>query len=146
MVVANRTRLNEAMDVLKDGLIPYVEAQLEAHLGDDWIDRFKNENRYVNLKSDGSVHWDVQLLCKTISGGYWNTIFQSKLDRIVRTYTNELLDVRNKIAHEEQFSGDQTYRALDTMQLLCEQVGATANANLLGSAKQDHQRLSLIHI
>ena len=85
MVVANRTRLNEAMDVLKDGLIPYVETQLEAKLGEKWIEKFQSENRYVKLADDGSVHWDVQLLCKTISGGYWNTIFEDKLDRVART-------------------------------------------------------------
>ena len=140
MVVANRTRLNEAMDVLKDGLIPYVETQLEAKLGEKWIEKFQSENRYVKLADDGSVHWDVQLLCKTISGGYWNTIFGDQLDRIVRTYTNELLDIRNNLAHEKQFSGDDTYRALDTMQRLCEQVGASVNAKMLGEAKQNHQR------
>ena len=140
MVVANRTRLNEAMDVLKDGLIPYVETQLEAKLGEKWIEKFQSENRYVKLADDGSVHWDVQLLCKTISGGYWNTIFGDQLDRVARTYTNELLDVRNRIAHEEKFSGEDTFRALDTMQRLCELVGAGPNKELLGKAKADHQR------
>jgi hypothetical protein len=41
-----------------------------------------------------------------------------------RTWAKELVGVRNKLAHlgGEDFSDDDTWRALDTMSRLCEQI------------------------
>ncbi len=51
----------------------------------------------------------------------WNDLFRKKLARDYRTWANELLGTRHKLAHigEEDFSQDDTWRALDTVARFC---------------------------
>lgn len=46
--------------------------------------------------------------------------------RVQRSWASELIDARNRWAHNEAFSTNQAYRALDTAQLLLNAVGAAS--------------------
>jgi len=54
----------------------------------------------------------------------WNTVFDKTLGRGERDNISELRDVRNKWAHQNPFSSDDTYRALDTAHRLLLAVSA----------------------
>ena len=54
----------------------------------------------------------------------WNQVFRSSLGRTERSLVNELRDVRNRWAHQETFSTDDAYRALDSTQRLLAAVGS----------------------
>jgi Swt1-like HEPN len=47
----------------------------------------------------------------------WSEVFRRILGKTERSLVNELLAVRNGWAHQETFSGDDTYRALVSHQL-----------------------------
>src|SRR5581483_1210665 len=44
----------------------------------------------------------------------WNLVFRQTLGHAERSLVSELRDHRNKWAHQQAFSGDDTYRALDS--------------------------------
>ena len=54
----------------------------------------------------------------------WNDIFGRTLGRAERSLVQELRDVRNRWAHQHNFSGDDTYRALDSVHRLLLAVSA----------------------
>ena len=70
--------------------------------------RLKND-AYVNLQ----VLWNHR-----------NAVFKKTLGHAERSYVSELREVRNKWAHQEPFTYDDTYRALDTMSRLLKAVSA----------------------
>lgn len=60
--------------------------------------------------------------CLRIFDRKWNDIFRRKLSLDYRTWSKELMGIRNKLAHigSNDFTDDDTWRALDTMARLCE--------------------------
>ncbi len=54
----------------------------------------------------------------------WDDVFRQTLGNTERSLVSELLAVRNKWAHQETFSGDDTYRALDSAGRLLTAVSA----------------------
>lgn len=60
--------------------------------------------------------------CLRLIDRRWNEVFRTKLSLDYRTWSKELLGVRNKAAHigGQDFSKSYAERALDTMALLCE--------------------------
>src|SRR5262245_12257072 len=54
----------------------------------------------------------------------WNDVFRNVLGQAERTLVSELRDVRNKWAHQQPFSSDDTDRALDSAERLLTAVSA----------------------
>jgi len=137
-----RDRVRRALDHLKEGLRPFVDREMRTKLGPRWMD----DSRYrLNLQTarDGSVNWDNQALLKAIGDDYWNDVFRNVLQRIDRTYAIELRDVRNKIAHDEAFTNDDAYRAIDTAQRLLESAHARQHAEECGKLKRELSQAQL---
>jgi uncharacterized protein len=137
-----RDRVRKALDHVRDGLRPFVEREMRAKLGAKWQD----DSRYrlqLQTARDGSVNWDTQALLKAIGHDYWNDVFKSSLQQMDRNYAIELKDVRNKHAHDENFSNDDAYRAIDTAQRLLESAHARAQAEECGKLKRELQQTVL---
>jgi len=63
----------------------------------------------------------------------WESRFSRELPPVARSYVHELLDVRNRWAHEQPFTVADADRAVDTARQLARLIGApdpTAAANL----------------
>ncbi|MDR3279631.1 MAG: hypothetical protein LBT23_03875, partial [Synergistaceae bacterium] len=62
------------------------------------------------------------------------TVFSKKLSIDHRTWAKELVGVRNKLAHigGTDFSDDDTWRALDTMSRLCDQIDPESAEGIRG--------------
>ena len=56
--------------------------------------------------------------------GRWNEVFRNTLGQAERTLVSELRDVRNSWAHQNPFSTDDAYRALDSAARLLTAVSA----------------------
>jgi hypothetical protein len=54
----------------------------------------------------------------------WDLAFAPSLSATVRHYVFELKDIRNRWAHEEEFSDDEAHRAADTARLVAQSIGA----------------------
>ena len=70
----------------------------------------------------------------------WQSVFSHVLDQVESNYTGELIDVRNRWAHEKPFTSDDVFRALDTMERLLRAVSESEWAEAVGQIKADLQR------
>lgn len=125
MALTNHERVGKALDLLINGLSPYVEREMKAVYGDAWLSKTQAMVRDHAITRAGSkdVHWDVQALLDVLSGE-WEGVFRKKLSRTERTLTHELRDVRNEWAHQRVFSTDDAYRAIDSIHRLLLAVSA----------------------
>ena len=82
---------------------------------------------------------DVQFLLRTMTST-WREVFERTLGRMERNYVSELIDARNRWAHQEPFSSDDAYRALDSAERLLQAISAGEQATEVGRMKHDLQR------
>jgi hypothetical protein len=124
MAQSNHERVGKALDLLNAGLKPFVERELQATLGKDWVAQAgllpvgpgagkKGKEPHLDTQALLSVMWDR-----------WNDVFRKTLSQADRSLVSELRDVRNKWAHQEAFTTDDAYRALDSMHRLLTAVSA----------------------
>ena len=125
MAMTNHERVGKAMDLLKEGLGPFVErefqnafrdkasSQASLYLGEDRL----NANKPI-------TQWDVSALLKFMWEA-WNDVFKRTLGFSDRSLVSELRNFRNRWAHQQSFSSDDTYRVLDSAGRLLNSVSAS---------------------
>jgi hypothetical protein len=116
MAISNKDRISRTLDLLRDGLVPFVERELKAKLGSSWLKAVNDSLREdLRRRADGSVAWDTQGLF-TVMEKWWGEVFRFPLGRMERSYVNEMRETRNDFAHEKTFTYEDTERALDPAQ------------------------------
>nr|WP_221211510.1 DUF499 domain-containing protein [Sphingomonas pseudosanguinis] len=122
------------MELLPSALIPFVEKRLETSLKGHWQLEVVERVQGLRPNSAGEVGWDQQGLLKTMMA-FWRDAFANVLGHPERSYVSELLDVRNKLSHNENFTYDDAERALDSMRRLMEAISAGEVAEQLGKMR-----------
>jgi len=124
MAISNHERVGKALEQLKAGIAPFVDREFAALHKEKALEE---AYRYVSdprLKTDQPfAEWDAAALLKLMWDA-WNAIFRQVLGQAERTLVSELRDVRNRWAHQQAFSGDDAYRALDSASRLLTAVSA----------------------
>ncbi len=141
MAITNQERVGKAMDLLRTGLAPFVEREFaNLHLAK----AAENARSYLNddraIASKPIAEWDVAALLRLMWEA-WNNVFSRTLGRAERSLLNELRDCRNKWAHQEPFSSDDTDRALDSMSRLLTAISAP-QADDVNKMKLELRRLT----
>jgi predicted AAA+ superfamily ATPase len=119
MAITNRERVGKGLDLLRDGLKPYVVRELEKNYGEKWQSCVQEITQGKNLLDS----WDIQILLQ-IMWKQWNEVFTDTLGHSERSMVSELITARNKWAHQDNFSTDDVYRSLDSMARLLTAVSA----------------------
>jgi hypothetical protein len=142
MAQSNHERIGKALELLNQALRPVVERELRAVYGDGWLDAagqgLRNDRPRTRWRSD-LTSWDTQALL-AILWDHWNDVFRNTLGQAERSLVNELREVRNKWAHQEPFSTDDAYRALDSLVRLLKAVSAP-EAEEVDTQKQELLRV-----
>jgi len=131
MALSNLERVGKGLQILRAGLAPYILRQLKSAYKDQWwingVERVL-ENAVGREALSGAAapeerfgRLDIQALL-VILWENWNAIFKAELGHSGRSYVSELREVRNAWAHQQPFSAEDAYRALDTMARLLEMV------------------------
>ncbi|BAV65499.1 DUF499 domain-containing protein [Sphingobium cloacae] len=134
MAKSTRQYVFEGMELLPSALIPFVEKRLETSLKGHWQLEVVERVQGLRPNSAGEVGWDQQGLLKTMMA-FWRDAFANVLGHPERSYVSELLDVRNKLSHNENFTYDDAERALDSMRRLMEAISAGDVAEQLGKMR-----------
>ena len=133
-VKTRHERVTEALDLLTNGLYPYVEQELKSTYKDDWIRSarasFRQERTEI-LPHGDVVRWDAHAVL-TVMWDQWNAVFRHKLGHMERSLISELREFRNRWAHQADFDFDDTYRVLDSVQRLLEAISALEAEQLAG--------------
>jgi predicted AAA+ superfamily ATPase len=126
MAISNHERVGKALDLVKAGLLPFVERELKAQHAQKWFDEVKvavGPSQASLFRDEGKAPWDAASLL-TVMWNQWNVTFKKTLGQAARTLVSELRDVRNRWAHQNPFSSDDAYRALDSSGRLLTAVSA----------------------
>jgi len=124
MAITNHDRVGKAMEMLKEGLAPFIEREMTNAYGPEAQTRimgFIGEDRMLAGKPLGE--WDAAGLLKLLWAA-WTSVFNKTLGNAERSLVNELREHRNKWAHQQPFSSDDAYRALDSVGRLLTAVSA----------------------
>jgi Swt1-like HEPN/Protein of unknown function (DUF499) len=125
MAITNHERVGKAMELLKEGLHPFIEREFTNVLGAQALEvarRIMGEDRL--LANRPFAQWDAAPLLRLMWDA-WNEIFRKTLGQAERTLVSELREVRNRWAHQQPFSSDDAYRALDSAARLLTAVSAS---------------------
>src|SRR6266571_9438077 len=142
MAISNAERVGKALELLNQGLFPFMKRELKASYGDTWFAQASANPREYQMpgKGDSDEHWDTQALL-LVMWDQWNVVFRNVLGQAERSLVSELRDVRNKWAHQEPFSTDDAYRAIDSVQRLLTAVSAADQTTELERQKQELLRI-----
>lgn len=127
MAITNHERVGKALDMLKEGLRPFVEREMKSQHAQQWFEQMKASVRETQSNLFGTEtepRWDVALLLG-VMWNQWQIVFRKTLGQAERSIVSELREVRNKWAHQNPFSGDDAYRALDSVSRLLTAVSAS---------------------
>lgn len=123
MALTNRERIERAMQLLREGLAPFVEREVHAasqQVRMETIRRFADD---PTLASKPIAEWDIAGLLRLMSET-WNEVFRQTLGYTERSLVSELREWRNKWAHQSSFTSDDTERTLDSAARLLTAVSA----------------------
>jgi hypothetical protein len=140
MAVSNRERVGKGLDLLASGLRPFVERELKSQLGDNWQSALPDTTgRGPRAKPQPTNLDDPQILLGLL-WDQWNAVFKNTLGHVERSIVSELRDVRNRWAHNEQFSSNDAIRALDSMERMLNAVSAAEAGTEVGQMRMDLMR------
>jgi predicted AAA+ superfamily ATPase len=126
MAITNHERVGKALDLLKEGLQPFVEREMKSQHQQLWLDQVRQsvaETQTHLFSGKEDPQWDAASLL-AVMWNQWNFVFKKTLGQAERTLVSELRDVRNRWAHQKPFNGDDAYRALDSAGRLLAAVSA----------------------
>lgn len=128
--MSNRDRVGKALELAGTALGVYVDRRMTRRtpMGGNWKLGYAGAN----------VGGDVGALIGVIFD-HWRDVFSDELKTTGRNLAGETRDWRNKWAHNEAFSSNDTYRALDTIERLLVAIDAS-EASEVGRSKAEAQR------
>ncbi len=131
MAISNHERVGKALELLKAGLGPFVEREIKGAMESKRLDAHKLRDYAEDpvLANKPIPDWDVAGLLK-LMWETWNDVFRKILGPAERSLVGELRGHRNKWAHQESFSSDDAYRALDSVGRLLVAVSAPQSEDL----------------
>jgi len=139
----NAAIITKGFKIIRAMLAPYIGRELSIEHGSDvwWQEGVMNvlyDDQKRDLPSDGvwtelTDSLDISR-CLLLFDLHWQKVFRKKLSIDHRTWAKELMGFRNKIAHigGVDFSDNDTWRALDTMSRLSEQIDVESAEEIRG--------------
>lgn len=122
MAKTNRERVGEGLEYLGKGLAPYIERELRDYYGEVWKEKIRENLRPAPGEEEPNIRDPHAALI--LIWNLWNPVFSKTLGRAERSLVSELKSFRDRWAHMENFSSDDTYRALDSTSRLLNAISA----------------------
>jgi len=126
MAITNHERVGKGLELLRLGLAPFVERELKTQYQQGWLGEIKGSLAPQQL-SIGATEKDPMsdvAVVLAVMWNQWNEVFRRTLGHADRSIVSELREVRNRWAHQNLFSTDDAYRALDSIGRLLTAVSA----------------------
>jgi len=141
MAMTNQERVGKALELLKQGLGPFVEREVQDRVkqGSVRMDSIQKFTMDPALSDTPISEWDVAVQLK-LMWETWNDVFRLTLGFAERSLVAEIRDWRNKWAHQVAISSDDADRALDSIHRLLTAVSAR-EADDVNKMKMELRRL-----
>lgn len=122
--MTNHERVGKAMNLLKEGLGPFIDREFQKTFHDKNSSPASKYMREDRLNGNKPItQWDVFALLKLMWES-WNDVFKNTLSYPERSLVSELREFRNRWAHQQEFSNDDTYRVLDSGERLLTSISS----------------------
>ena len=140
MATSNRDRVGRGFELLAIGLGPFVDEHMASAVpaGADWVEVMQARDATRQGSAKELSKTDPQVLLRVLTEEW--RVFKDRLSRAEQSFASELRETRNRWAHNDAFSADDTYRALDTIERLLTAVGAVGPADEVRRLRAEHQR------
>lgn len=132
MAVTNNQRIQRAIQLVAEGIGPFVDKQLTQRFGEDWPAAVNRDGRVPENPLRDGYFLLKAMIHLWRDGGFGDVLGHSE-----RSWVSELMEIRNRWAHNETFTTDQAYRALDTAQLLLNACNAGEHAGEIEKMRQE---------
>jgi ribonuclease-3 len=122
----NRDAIGKCLELLSQGLYPYVEQKMRLVYGNQWLTQAGQcLSSDTNLKRnpETSLKQDISSLLYVMTKR-WDKVFKSHLSYVEKAFASEIIDIRNKWAHNIPFSTKDAERAIDTIHRLLQAIEA----------------------
>ena len=139
MATTNSERVQRALEAVRDGIQDGCSAAWKAKYGDAWAEHVHRQNRNAIGQPEPT---DLAWLLKGMIGT-WQEVWRERMSVAERGYVSEVLDARNKWAHQDQFSTRDTLRTLDTCERLLSTFSAADQMKLVQLQHRELQRLQI---
>lgn len=124
--ITNYDRIGRTLDLLRQGMHPFLQQELQGVLGDKWRERvvelFPNDKGAAKEVA-GNDPWDCQIVLVAM-WQLWGDVFKRTLGHAERSLVSELRTFRNDWAHQKQFTTDDAYRCMDSAERLLTAISA----------------------
>lgn len=134
-----RGSVEDLLDILIDGLSPFVGRALAMHVPDgaQWPEVVRRADVAAGHRAGEYRSSDLSLILRAMTErlGTIGFPFARQMSRQAEIYARELREVRDQWARNEPFTAAQALRAMDSAELLLRAVGAEAQADLVASLK-----------
>lgn len=124
MALTNQQRVGKALDILREALGDFVAREFQSRFGTKAQAAAKDRLVTERLRGNKPIQeWDVAALLRLVFDS-WNEVFSQVLGHAERSLVSELRTVRDRWAHQENFSSDDTDRALDSTERLLSAISS----------------------
>lgn len=139
MATTNSERVQKALEAVRDGIQSGCVMAWKAKYGKQWEEHLHRQNRNaIGQPEPSDVAWLLKGMMNT-----WQEVWRERMGVAERGYVSELLDARNKWAHQDQFSTRDTLRTLDTCERLLSAFSAVDQMKLIQGQHRELQRLQI---
>lgn len=139
--------IGQTLTTLAGGLSPFVTQVLNRVVppGTDWAELLRAKDAQNGRGGGEYQSRDVALMLRAMTErlGELGYPFNRAMPRQAEIYAKELREVRNKWAHTGEFSDAETYRAIDSAELLLRSVGAAEVAETMHKLKSEVSPIAL---
>ena len=98
MAITNHERVGKALELLKEGLGPFVEREFKAKYGDGWAFEVKDILSDTRLGDGKSESLNDVAALLVVMDRKWGDVFRRILSKTERSLVNEMLAVRRDTA------------------------------------------------
>ncbi|SHQ43831.1 DUF499 domain-containing protein [Mycobacteroides abscessus] len=137
--LTNKERVGRVLDLVAEGLGPWLVTQLHTKYGDDWTTEV---GRTAGLTGrDSSPNQSDPAYLFWVFDKQWHTVFKSQLSFEDKRAVSALWDARKEWAHGERISSERTERVLMDGEHILRSVGAVVQADKADEMRREFRRL-----
>ncbi len=136
-----RQRIDAALTHLRDGLNPFVAAQMQSAYRNAWIARAKQSltDGSVTVDRKGEPIFDITALISVMLD-QWRDVFGRVLGRAEYRVVHRIRDARNDFAHQQEITLDRAIGVFEDIESLLNAVGAGEHAATVRKLKEETGR------
>ena len=143
MALSNLDRVNKGLELLRNGLYPFVVREMKEVHKAYWLEAASSSFKEEHTSREKSPEdWDIRDLL-AIMWKNWNGTFNRILGFGERSIVSELIEIRNRAAHQNKnnvFDTDDAFRALDNVERILSAIAAPE------AEEADNQKNELLRV